>query len=319
MRRFHYWREASPRSPRSLRKKPETQRTRRSQSKVKRPTAVRVVELARSRTIEHTLTLGNSVSIQDLLSSPSKELTLSSQVRLSHVRTAIRNLVMSLAVTAIWAIPSASDAGMLVPAYFYPGTGGPGGAGDGWAAMAAAAATIPVTAVFNPNSGPLPGLADPNYVNALTNLEAAGGSVVAYIHTSYGGQPLATVEGEVNLYISQYGPLVNGFFVDEMANDAGHVAYYHDLYQFIKGLNPSYQVIGNPGAATLPAYLDPITQGADVLVTDETNDQTNPYTATVPAAWTLGFPAKDFASIIYNQPKVAGMAADVNYAATHNV
>ena len=46
-----------------------------------------------------------------------------------------------------------ADLGVLVPAYFYPATGGPGGSGDGWAAMTAAAGQIPVTAIFNPNSG----------------------------------------------------------------------------------------------------------------------------------------------------------------------
>jgi hypothetical protein len=236
------------------------------------------------------------------------------------LRTALRHIVLSVAFATTLAIPSASHAGVLVPAYFYPGTGGPGGVGDGWAAMASAAATIPVTAVLNPNSGPLPGPADQNYVNAMTNLEAAGGSVVAYIHTSYAGRLLATVEGEANTYITQYGSLIKGFFVDEMTNDndAGHLAYYHSLYGFLKGLNPSYQVIGNPGTATDPGYLTPATQGADVLITHENNDQTDPYTSTSPAAWTLGYPRSDFASIIYNQPTAAGMTADVNYAAEHH-
>ena len=91
----------------------------------------------------------------------------------------------------------ADRVGVLVPSYFYPGTGGPGGVGDGWAALAAAASQIPVTAILNPDSGPLAGPADPNYVNAMTNLENAGGHVVAYVFTNDGNTPLATVEGQI--------------------------------------------------------------------------------------------------------------------------
>src|SRR6185437_11144484 len=99
---------------------------------------------------------------------------------------------------------------------FYPGSGGPGGAGDGWSAMAAAANQISVTAILNPDSGPVSGPADPNYVNAMTNLENAGGKVIAYVYTNNGGTPLATVESEVSIYINQYGNLIDGFFLDRM-------------------------------------------------------------------------------------------------------
>ena len=235
------------------------------------------------------------------------------------LRSASKSFFCCAIAIGILAIPSFSSAGVLVPAYFYPGTGGPGGVGDGWGTMATAASQIPLTAVFNPNSGPLPGPADPNYINAITNLEAAGGTVIAYVHTSYGGQPLATVEGEINTYISQYGSLVKGFFVDEMSNSVGQVAYYHSLYSYIKGLDPSYQVIGNPGAPTIPNYLSPATQGADAVITYENDDASAPYTSTTPAPWTSAFPASDFISIIYNQPSAAAMMIDVDYAAANHV
>ena len=133
-------------------------------------------------------------------------------------------LLLMLAAAGVVAVPAPAGAGsmrVLVPAYFKPGTGGSGGPGetDGWAQMTAAASQIPVTAIFNPNSGPLPGPADPNYVAAMTNLENAGGKVVAYVPTFYTATPLATVEGYITTYISQYGNLINGFFVDQMTND----------------------------------------------------------------------------------------------------
>ena len=210
---------------------------------------------------------------------------------------------------------------VLVPAYFKPGTGGSGGPGetDGWAQMTAAASQIPVTAIFNPNSGPLPGPADPNYVAAMTNLENAGGKVVAYVPTFYTATPLATVEGYITTYISQYGNLINGFFVDQMTNDnnSSDLAYYHTLYTFIKGLSPSLQVIGNPGTNTVPEYLTPSTQGADTLVTYENKAQL--YAGTPPASWTSGYPPNDFANVIYAQSSAQGMTTDIALAASRNV
>jgi hypothetical protein len=232
------------------------------------------------------------------------------------------SLFILLALTGIVGSPAhvkAGSMGVLVPAYFYPGTGGPGGVGDGWAAMAAAASSIPVTAIFNPDSGPLPGPPDPNYVNALTNLENAGGTVVAYVYTNYGNIPLATVESKISTYISQYGRLINGFFLDAMTNDtsSSDLAYYHALYSYIKGLSLSDQVIGNPGTSTNPAYLTPSTQGADTLVTYE--NKAAFYQGTPPPSWVTSYSPNHFANIIYDELSSQGMMADVALAAQRNV
>jgi hypothetical protein len=86
--------------------------------------------------------------------------------------------------------PDLPEAESSMPSYFAPGTGEPGGVGDGWAAMAAAAAKVPITAIFNPNSGPLPGPPSAAYAAAFTQLESAGGKVVAYVYTDRCVQPL---------------------------------------------------------------------------------------------------------------------------------
>jgi hypothetical protein len=68
-----------------------------------------------------------------------------------------RLLCLLAALAAIAAAPTVARAGgtgLLVPSYFYPGTGGPGRSGDGWAAMAAAAGQVAITVVLNPESGP---------------------------------------------------------------------------------------------------------------------------------------------------------------------
>ena len=128
-----------------------------------------------------------------------------------------------------------------------------------------------------------------------------------------------TVESQINTYITQYGSRINGFFVDVMTNDgsAAHVAYYHSLYGYIKGLNASYKVIGNPGTSTVESYLAPATRGADILVTYE-NPAAN-YSGTSPAGWVAGYSPDHFANIINDEPTVGGMLADVQIATQRNV
>jgi hypothetical protein len=219
----------------------------------------------------------------------------------------------------------ADSVGVIVPAYFYPGTGGPGGVGDGWAAMAAAAGQIPITAVFNPDSGPQPGSADPNYVAAMTNLEAAGGKAVGYVYTNDGTAPLATVEGEVSTYISQYGSLINGVFLDGMSLTPGKLSYYQSLDSYIKSLNSSLTVIGNPG----DPFLNGVTPGQYLSAADILNIFEGPNTAPVPGApgfdaypyglnWFQSYPSGQFSNTIYNVPTSAAMAADLAKAVQLN-
>jgi hypothetical protein len=241
-------------------------------------------------------------------------------------RLGYRSLSIILALAAIAGVPFAAragDMGILVPAYFYPGTGGTEGNTDGWAQMAASAGKVPITAIFNPNSGP-GNSPDPNYISAMTNLELAGGKVVAYVYTNYGNTPIATVEGEINTYLSQYGNLtghpitnlINGFFLDGMSNSPSVVSYYQTLYSYIKGLSSSYQVIGNPGTTTDQSYLSSNPPTANTVMTYE-GPAAN-YPAATPPSWVSNYPASDFANTIYDETQ-SGMQSDVSLAAQRNV
>jgi hypothetical protein len=233
----------------------------------------------------------------------------------------IRGACLSMALALIGILgspaPARADLGALVPAYFYPGTGGPGGVGDGWAAMAAAASQIPVTAILNPNSGPLPGPADPNYVNAMTNLENAGGHVVAYVFTNDGNTPLATVESQISTYISQYGSLINGFFLDAMFILPTTLSYYQSLDSYIKTLSTSYAVVGNPGQPFLNGvsptdYLST----ADVFNIFEGSNSSFNDNSIYPdgVTWFQSYPRDRFSNIVYDVPDSATMRADLNRA-----
>jgi hypothetical protein len=207
----------------------------------------------------------------------------------------------------------AGSMGILVPAYFYPENGtGPLGT-NGWTDMAnAARGGASITAIFNPATGPA-GSADAGYTAAMTTLEADGGKVVAYIDTDYGAIAQSTVESEIQTYRSQYGNLINGFFFDRMSNDPSEVPYYQSLYSYVKGLSSSYSVIGNPGTATNSSYLAASPPAANTFVTYEGS------AANYTSANTSTGSSSLYANIIYDQSSVAGMEADVAFAAQHNV
>jgi hypothetical protein len=230
----------------------------------------------------------------------------------------VRFLLSGVICVCFWAAASSgASVGVIVPSYFYPGTGGPGGVGDGWAAMTAAAAQIPVIAVLNPNSGP-GGSADANYAAAMTGLEAAGGKTVAYVFTNFGNTPIATVESQVSTYISQYGNLIDGFYLDGMYDAPSTLSYYQSLDSYIKGLKPSYTVVGNPGQPYLngvaPADYLSTADIFDVFEGPESGSSSSFANYPFGQTWYQGYAAGRFDNTIFNAPG-SDMAGDVGRAA----
>lgn len=177
--------------------------------------------------------------------------------------------------------------GLLVPAYFYPGTDS-----TDWNRLSIAATQVPVMAVMNPNSGP--GKApDSNYTAAITSFDAAGGSTLGYIHTSYGYRSLAAVEKEVSEYFAWYP--IDGIFIDEMASTATPKAlkYYKAVKDYIRSVYPAAIIVANPGTSFDQAFAT--TKVADIFV-DEEDTETN-VNATTQSAWEQGQPATLFAEI----------------------
>ncbi|MBI0330504.1 spherulation-specific family 4 protein [Burkholderia plantarii] len=210
----------------------------------------------------------------------------------------------SLMASLLAASGSAQAADLVVPAYFYPS----GSGATAWNTLATNAASVPLTAIVNPNSGPGTA-ADPAYTGAIKKLRAAGGKVIAYVHTSYGARSLSDVTADINKYLAFY--TVDGFFIDEMANDSttAHVQYYQSLYNYIKGLSPNYQVVNNPGANLPEIYASlPV---ADRFVVYE-DKQTN-YAGFVPAAWQAVYGASRFIHIVYNATS-SQLTGDLQFA-----
>lgn len=234
---------------------------------------------------------------------------------MSRPRFVPRRVLLSttIAVAGLVGLPTpgvAGGLGTLVPAYFYPTNAGVGG---DWGQLESAALRIPVTAIFNPASGPGTSY-NSDYANALSLLEGNGGRAVGYVDTDYGMRPLSVVETDIRDYIQFYGSRVDGFFLDEMSTDPSNTSYYQQLYGYIESLTSGhYQVIGNPGTATPPDYLFASPPIADTFVTYEG------YASGYTSANTSTGPSSLYANIIHDQPTVAGMQADVAFAAAHNV
>jgi hypothetical protein len=90
---------------------------------------------------------------------------------------------------------------------------------------------------------------------------------------------------------------VQGFFIDEMTNDTDttHVQFYQSVYNYIKGLNPQYVVVGNPGTSTAEIYASlPV---ADKLVVFEGSAAS--YASYVPSPWQAPYGPGHFAHIVY--------------------
>lgn len=146
--------------------------------------------------------------------------------------------------------PAASGAvtGTIIPLYTAP-------TDPSWAAVAAAKAAhpaVPVLAVVNPANGP--GAApSADYSAGIAKLTAAGVKVIGYVHTLWGARPAAELQTEMGEWQSWY-PGVSGIFFDEMANAAGHEAYYSGLTAYAKGRGLGF-TIGNPGADSSASYV----------------------------------------------------------------
>ncbi|QDV38226.1 spherulation-specific family 4 protein [Tautonia plasticadhaerens] len=174
-----------------------------------------------------------------------------------------RVLIPAATLLTIAALPAA-EAGelpratekvkVLVPAYFYPTWW----VGSPWDDLNQAASQIPIEAIMNPASGP-GNAPNPDYLQAVADLQAAGGKVIGYVPTGYGSRPIGDVMFEIQAYLIWYD--VDGIFLDEMGDQLGTLDYESvycliKLYQFAVG--HKLRVVGNVGVPfpEAEAYLD---------------------------------------------------------------
>jgi len=196
--------------------------------------------------------------------------------------------------------------GLLIPAYFDPSQAA------NWETLNQAADRVPLIAIMNPNNGPTSSV-KPDYIRVVNALRSSRGRVIGYIYSSYAARPLAQVKTDVDRYDGFY--TIDGFFIDEVTNDsdAAHLAYYSELYEYIKSKSGAYLVVGNPGINTLSNYLTRPT--FDALVTFENNTG---YPAYRPDAWTQKQPATAFSHLCYDVTNAVTMTNYVQLAVKRN-
>ncbi|CAM3659061.1 spherulation-specific family 4 protein [Paracidovorax anthurii] len=210
----------------------------------------------------------------------------------------------------VYVRPTPSPLEVLVPAYFYPSAGSP------WDALTAGTSAYPsvaVTAILNPSNGVFT-KANPEFTAAATAFVQAGGKLLGYVYTSYGSRSASKVKGNIDKYLSLYGQgLISGIFIDEMSTETRRLAYYRDLFNYIKGKDASLRVVGNPGTMPNAAYADI----ADTFVTFENqSEQFAGYDPRASGGWLYRLSNTHQSALLHNTAGCAAMQQAVLTAAT---
>lgn len=143
--------------------------------------------------------------------------------------------------------------GVLIPMYIYPSSAYSNADYNGLIALARKYRNVPLIAVINNSNGP-GASQDGNFTVVITRMRAAGIIVCGYIDTNYRAVTAASVESQIDTWLSFY-PAIDGLFFDQQDNDASSASltYYSAVttYAHNKGL---YPIISNPGTPLLGDY-----------------------------------------------------------------
>lgn len=161
-------------------------------------------------------------------------------------------------------------------------------------------ATPPVSLLTaNVDSGP--GVTqNSSYVAAIDQAEAAGITVLGYVWTDYGAEPMSTVESEVNTWDSLYG--VTSIFFDGAATSASEESYYETISNYVHAV-PGAIVMLNPGDVPAQGYLN----FADVINIFEGDAQQ--YSSYSPPSWVSNYAPSRFSNIIYGVASTSAMTS----------
>ena len=164
----------------------------------------------------------------------------------------------------------------------------------------------------------------PAWANVIDSCHSYGrASVIGYVWTDYGeGGPasIAGIESQINAWYSYYPGAIAGIFFDGVSDDVpgtstSNQSFYQTLASYVHTHEGSdAEVVFNFGANPGSDWMlsGTAANNANLVVTFEGSYNTpgeGPYTSWTQAAWETGYPAHDFAALIYNAPNEAVTAA----------
>lgn len=233
--------------------------------------------IANGNAVAFTTTAGSlaAASVATVNGQASTTLTPPAQTGPATVQASVNvSGQVSSATQTLYMRPVPQALEVLVPAYFGAGLDSPI-----WDALIDSARSYPdvkITAILNPPDSGIFTAVNFDLTTAATNFKATGKTdangvwnrkVIGYVSTDYGQEgrrSLSDVKANVDNYRAIY-PVIDGIFLDEMSNEAQRVPFYTDVYNYIKGLDSKFYIVGNPGTYPNEAYA----ALADTLVTFE--------------------------------------------------
>jgi hypothetical protein len=203
-------------------------------------------------------------------------------------------------------MPACANLEILIPLYSYPSWYDP----DNyiWDEIAAAASRVPVTAVINPEDGPVECPPNSDYQHGLDELRDAGVNILGYVYTSYGNRDTALVQAEVDLYDQCFD--IDGIFFDETSSVSADLAYYTGLYNYVKSKPNLDSVVLNPGTQVDEGYLS--TPAGDTAVIFE--NQSSDWPIYLPDAYLSAYAPNRFAMLAYDVPEADTLCAQAALA-----
>jgi len=205
------------------------------------------------------------------------------------------------------------DTQILIPLYNYPNWYDP--ADYIWDDVAGANGQVPVTAVINPSNGP-GGPPNENYQHGLSDLRAAGVTILGYVYTSYGARDINVVKAEIDLYDQHFD--IDGIFFDEVSNDTEELSYYEELYDYVTSRPNLEKVFLNPGCNIAEEYISS-GHGCHTAVIFESESSEWPTYPLAEYVTSGAYPAERFAMLVHTTPDADAMRSHIDMAVARNV
>ncbi len=166
-----------------------------------------------------------------------------------------------------------------------------------WDTVRTSLPTVPIM-VVNPANGPGTS-ADATYVAAIAKAKSAGMKVLGYITSAQNTKPNATLNAEVDSWISLYN--VKDFYIDQMNATPENFPYYSEFWSATRNKNAIAQMIWNTGTTPIQDYM-----ALPGFFVNYQGDSAGYFSATFPS-WVSTYAANRFYHIIYGVNDAATM------------